>query len=60
MKMRKWYSHTKPIIKQIWIQNRFSYSNSHSNSNKTTIHLADNDDNNMDFQYNYEGNNLFF
>jgi len=60
--MRKRYSHTKPT-KPIRIRNRFSYSNPDETkaSNETAaIRSPDNDNNDMDFQYNYEDNDLGF
>ncbi|CAB4378846.1 unnamed protein product [Rhizophagus irregularis] len=57
------YSHAKPI-KPIRIQNRFSYSNlgetTTSGERRSPVHSPDNDDDNMDFQYNHEDNDLSF
>jgi hypothetical protein len=60
--MRRRYSHAKPI-KPIRIRNRFSYSNNDETTAsderiviRSPVRLPDNDDDNMDFQYNYEDN----
>ncbi|GBC17906.2 hypothetical protein GLOIN_2v1790940 [Rhizophagus irregularis DAOM 181602=DAOM 197198] len=61
--MRRRYSHAKPI-KPIRIQNRFSYSNlgetTTSGERRSPVRSPDNDDDNMDFQYNHEDNDLSF
>ncbi|CAB4379034.1 unnamed protein product [Rhizophagus irregularis] len=61
--MRRRYSHAKPI-KPIRIRNRFSYSNlgetTTSGERRSPVRSPDNDDDNMDFQYNHEDNDLSF
>ncbi|GET54283.1 hypothetical protein GLOIN_2v1790940 [Rhizophagus irregularis DAOM 181602=DAOM 197198] len=61
--IRRRYSHAKPI-KPIRIQNRFSYSNlgetTTSGERCSPVRSPDNDDDNMDFQYNHEDNDLSF
>ncbi|GET58983.1 hypothetical protein GLOIN_2v1479904 [Rhizophagus irregularis DAOM 181602=DAOM 197198] len=61
--MRRQYSHAKPI-KPIRIQNQFSYSNlgetTTSGERRSPVRSPDNDDDNMDFQYNHEDNDLSF
>lgn len=64
--MRRRYSHAKPI-KPIRIRNRFSYSNPDEITAsderiviRSPVRSPDNDDDNMDFQYNYEDNDLSF
>ena len=64
--MRRRFNHIE-LIKPIRIRNRFFYSN----PNKTTesdervairspVHSPDNDNEDMDFQYDYEDSNLSF
>ncbi|GBC42021.2 hypothetical protein GLOIN_2v1479904 [Rhizophagus irregularis DAOM 181602=DAOM 197198] len=61
--MRRRYSHAKPI-KPIRIRNQFSYSNlgetTTSGERRSPARSPDNDDDNMDFQYNHEDNDLSF
>ncbi|UZO17889.1 uncharacterized protein OCT59_009221 [Rhizophagus irregularis] len=61
--IRRRYSHAKPI-KPIRIRNQFSYSNlgetTTSGERRSPVRLPDNDDDNMDFQYNHEDNDLSF
>jgi hypothetical protein len=66
MKMRRRYSHTK-LIKPIRIRNRFSYSNPNETTAsdervviRSPVRSPDNDDDGMDFQYNYNDNDLSF
>jgi hypothetical protein len=64
--MRRRYSHNKPI-KPIRIRNRFSYNNPNETTEsnervaiQSPVRSPDNDNDNMDFQYNYEDDDLSF
>lgn len=70
MKMRRRYSHIKPI-KPIRIRNRFSYSNPNETTESdervaicspicSPVRSPDNDNDDMDFQYDYKDDDLSF
>ncbi|GBB89488.1 hypothetical protein RclHR1_16190007 [Rhizophagus clarus] len=64
--MRRRFNHIEPI-KPIRIRNRFSYSNPNETTEsdkrvaiRSPVHSPDNDNEDMDFQYDYEDGNLSF